>query len=281
MSAFEVDRLRRLGLIEEALNLAVADFEAYRNDPLTQSSLFWVLYDICINLLKTNDIQQAKSIFERMTRFLPTMNDEQSLGRRKCAELMMHFDDTAKTIADAEQISKMDPVEAYDIVKQLIAQPSNVSPLLHEQLGWIIYRYAKNIAKEENSYNVRCQLRDYLRLSNDKPSLLHSCFLMFALNFKRSHNDFIFHNFLKMWNCEKFREEDFQPQKKSGGIEYSPLAYQAAMSAYESIVSRNDKAEGTVRWLCYFYDLLIFKYSTDQRLQQLRVTMEMWLPREY
>lgn len=281
MSTYEVNRLRKSGQLKDAIDLALVDFEMYPNDPPTQSALFWVMYDMCINFLKESDIQSAQSLYERMIKFLPTMSDEQGWGRKKCTELMRHFDATAKIIADAEQLSKADPPTAYNTVQQMIAQPNQIAPMLHEQLGWVIYRYVKSIEKEENSYNVRCQLRDYLRLSNDKPSLLHSCIMLFALNFRRTHNDFVFHQFVKMWNIYKFRDEDFHPQKKDGGIEYQPLACEAAQASYESIVSRNDKTVETIRWLYQFHVLLTTKYPTDPRLYQLKATIATWLPGEY
>ena len=45
----------------------------------------------------------------------------------------------------------------------------------------IMYRYIKAEEKNVSSVEIRSLMRDYMNLSNERPSMLHSTFLNFAL----------------------------------------------------------------------------------------------------
>src|SRR5690606_18445493 len=105
--------------------------------------------------------------------------------------------------------------EAIQIFQNLIIQ-NKLEEVHHEAYGWIIYRYLKSDINQLNSVQVRTFLRDYMNLKNERPSMLHSMILNFALNFSKSNKDFKFFNFFKLWNPSNLRAEDLKDGNKDG-----------------------------------------------------------------
>jgi hypothetical protein len=102
-----------------------------------------------------------------------------------------------------------------DIFKKLISE-NKLTELHHESYGWIIYRYIKAEENNLSSVEVRTFFRDYMNLKNERPSMLHSMILNFALNYSKTHSDFKFYNFLLLWNPDNFRHEDLHNGFKDG-----------------------------------------------------------------
>lgn len=107
------------------------------------------------------------------------------------------------------ELSKIDPAKAYSQVKAYIDSSGGIDPMLHEELGWIIYRYVKTRISDLSSLEVRTLLKDYIFLRNERPSMLHSQMLSLALGFSKGHPDFSFYRFFMLWGPENLRQEDF------------------------------------------------------------------------
>ena len=105
--------------------------------------------------------------------------------------------------------------EALSIFKNLISQ-SKITELHHESYGWVIYRYIKAEENNLSSIEVRTFLRDYMNLKNERPSMLHSMILNFALNYSKTHSDFKFYSFFLLWNPDNLRHEDLHDGYKDG-----------------------------------------------------------------
>ena len=101
---------------------------------------------------------------------------------------------------------KSDPSNAYVQVKNYIDSANDVDSALHEELGWIIYRYikAKNFTKFWTSLEIRTLLKDYMYLRNERPSMLHSQILNFALSFSKNILNLAFYRFFMLWEPVKF-----------------------------------------------------------------------------
>lgn len=65
---------------------------------------------------------------------------------------------------------KNDPSNAYVQVKNYIDSANDVDSALHEELGWIIYRYIKAKISNLTSLEIRTLLKDYMYLRNERPS---------------------------------------------------------------------------------------------------------------
>ena len=91
---------------------------------------------------------------------------------------------------------------------------------------------------------IRKALSFYLTFASCKPSNLHSCIMVQAVNLEKKHeNDFRFIEFCQMWKLESFRDEDFISAKgttESGkSIEFQSLAENVATRLYKELKSRH------------------------------------------
>ena len=111
-------------------------------------------------------------------------------------------------IQKAETLSKNGKhQEALTIFKNLISQ-NRLTEIHHESYGWVIYRLLKAEESNLSSVEVRIFLRDYMNLKNERPSMLHSMILNFALRYSKEHSDFNLYKFFKLWNPENLRDDD-------------------------------------------------------------------------
>ena len=208
MSVKEVTLLRKSGNLKEAYKMAIDDLKEDRNNPWAQMSLFWVLRDICQQLCNRNAIDKAKICLKEMSSLLPTMVDDSGAGERAYTNLYKRLQPNADAISKASELSKNDPSNAYVQVKNYIDSANDVDSALHEELGWIIYRYIKVKISNLTSLEIRTLLKDYMYLRNERPSMLHSQILNFALSFSKEHSDFSFYRFFMLWEPENLRYED-------------------------------------------------------------------------
>lgn len=121
-------------------------------------------------------------------------------------ELNPHFE----AIQDAKRMSENGDDDGAMALFVDLYQKGKVPSKFHEDYGWVIYRYLKNNIDTLDSVQVRSRLRDYLQLQNERPSLLHSTILNFALNYSKKDSNFRFVSFLKLWGADNIRLEDFK-----------------------------------------------------------------------
>lgn len=215
----EVTELRRQGRLQEAYELAIREREQEPGE-WADAALFWVLYDMAKRHLQNPDSQaktEARHCIDRMQLLSSTMADNNGTGN-ECLQrlkrmLVPNFDELKRLC----ELSKTDPREAYRSAIQLCGtQSERIDADLHEDFGWIVYRYMRERLKELSSVEVRRLLRDYINLKNPRPSMLHSMILSFASNFARENHDFVFPNFIKLWGLQNFRSEDKRDGHKDG-----------------------------------------------------------------
>lgn len=216
MSVKEVTLLRKNGNLKEAYKMAIDDLKEDRNNPWAQMSLFWVLRDMCQQLFNRNDIDKAKICLKEMSLLLPTMMDDSGAGEKAYTNLYKQLQPNADAISKVSELSKNDPSRAYVQAKNYIDSPNKIDSALHEDLGWIIYRYIKAEVSNLTSLEVRMLLKDYMYLKNERPSVLHSQMLNFALNFSKEHSDFSFYRFFLLWGPENLRYEDLDKSYYNG-----------------------------------------------------------------
>lgn len=209
----EITELRHKGQLKKALELAR---QMQREEPgeWANTCTFWVLRDIAQLLVQNpspENIKATHAFIKEMRALLPRMRDDIDAGPMAILKLQKpitpHYDD----IKQLSELSKSDPVSAYNQAVAIAGTDGkNLNSILHEDYGWIIYRYLKARLDELSSIKVRSLLRDYINLQNDRPSMLHSMILNFALNFARSHHDFLFPNFILLWGIDNLRNEDLR-----------------------------------------------------------------------
>lgn len=208
MSVKEVTSLRKSGNLKEAYKIAIDDLKEDRSNSWAQMSLFWVLRDMCQQLCSRNAIDEAKICLKEMSSLLPTMVDDSGAGEKAYTNLYKQLQPNADIISKASELSKNDPSNAYAQVRNYIDFPNDIDSALHEDLGWIIYRYIKAKLSDLSSLEVRTLLKDYMYLNNERPSMLHSQMLNFALSFSKQNSDFSFYRFFMLWEPGNLRYED-------------------------------------------------------------------------
>ena len=210
MSVKDVTNLRKSGKLKEAYELALNELKEERNE-WTTMSLFWVIRDYVQTIyLPNSDFSNAKICLDKMSKLLPNMLDESGIGERAYLNLLKQILPNYNSVKDVSEMSKTNPIEAYDRIIDIAGETGHkLDKVLHEDFGWIIYRYIKAKNDTLTSIEIRTLLRNYMLLQNPRPSVLHSMILTYALNFAKQHKDFSFYNFFVMWGIDNLRDEDY------------------------------------------------------------------------
>ena len=161
-----------------------------------------------------------------------------------------HIKAIAPDVAKAYQLGKEKKYdEAYQTLLPLF-EAKEIPSYFEEPCGWTIYRFLKNNESRLTSTEIRKALSYYLTFASCKPSNLHSCIMVQAVNLEKKHeNDFRFIEFCQLWNLESLRDEDYKSSKvttDSGKeIEYQSLAEDVATRLYREMKSRHTEAFAT------------------------------------
>ena len=212
--AKDLEGFSKLNKLTEALNLAQRLFLSEPYDDWIQKAFAHTLIDLSKYYIANKNINQAGVYFNQLLSIYFQEIDEIIENQKNF--LRPKIDTNYSDIQKAEELSKSGKnIEALSIFKNLISQ-NRFTELHHESYGWIIYRYIKAEESNLSSVDVKTYLRDYLNLKNERPSMLHSMILNFALNYSKSHNDFKFYIFFLLWNPDNLRYEDLHDGYKDG-----------------------------------------------------------------
>ena len=194
--AKELNGITKTNKLNETLQIANNLYELEPYDEWIQKALAWVLIDLCKYFISANNLSQALIHFNQLNIIEFEYPDD--IIESQKTYLKPRIDANYQEINKAEALSKNNKhQEALNIFKQLISE-NRLNDLHHEAYGWVIYRYIKNDKKQLTSIQVRTFLRDYMNLNNERPSLLHSMILNFALHYSKEHSDFNLYNFFKL-----------------------------------------------------------------------------------
>lgn len=206
--------IEKLNKLNSALNVARNLYSEYPYDEWIQKAFAWVLIDLCKFFIAERNLIQAKAFFNELYSIDFQSYEDEIIENQKNF-LRLKIDTNYLEVQRAEELSKKgNNREALAIFKNLISK-NRLTQLHHESYGWIIYRFIKTEENNLSSVEVRKLLRDYLYLENERPSLLHSMILNFALNYSKTHTDFKFYNFFLLWNPTSLRDEDLQDGYKN------------------------------------------------------------------
>ncbi|WP_447637721.1 tetratricopeptide repeat protein [Flavobacterium microcysteis] len=207
--------IEKLNKLNGALSIARNLYSKQPYDEWIKKAFAWVLIDLCKYYLSEINLNQAGVYYnELITIDFQGYNDDIIENQKNF--LRSKIDANYSEVQRAEELSKNgNNKEALAIFKTLIAQ-NRLTELHHESYGWVIYRYIKAEESNLSSIDVRTFLRDYMNLKNERPSMLHSMILNFALNYSKTHSDFKFYNFFLLWNPDNLRHEDLHDGYKDG-----------------------------------------------------------------
>jgi tetratricopeptide (TPR) repeat protein len=150
----------------------------------------------------------------------------------------------APDIAKAYQYGKE---HKYDEAYQVLVphfENKEIPTYFEETCGWTIYRFLKKNEENLSSKDIRKALAFYIAFASCKPSTLHSCIMIQAVNLEKKHeNDFRFIEFCLMWKLESLRDEDFLSAKgateNGKSIEFQSLAEKVATRLYKELKQRH------------------------------------------
>jgi hypothetical protein len=207
--------IEKLIKLNDALNISRKLYTEDNSDKWIQKAFAWVLIDLCKHYIADRNLNQAGICFKELYT-IDFQGYEDDIIENQKNILRPKIDVNYSEIQKAEELSKNgNNKEALAIFKNLISQ-NKLTELHHENYGWIIYRYIKAEESNLSSVEVRTFFRDYMNLKNERPSMLHSMILNFALNYLKTHSDFKFYNFFLLWNPVNLRQEDLHDGYKDG-----------------------------------------------------------------
>ena len=212
----EIYALRRNGELDEALKIAIP---LCNQDPDDDNfkALGWVLIDLCKISIANNNLNKAQNYYNTLSKLQFDYEDEfvETL-KKQINYLRPRIDIYYSQIQQIEELSKTGQEKlALEKIRIMISN-NQLSEVNHETYGWIVYRYMKSVEADANSVEIRTLLRDYMNLKNERPSMLHSMILNFALNYSKNHSDFKFYNFFVLWNSTNLRYDDLHDGYKDG-----------------------------------------------------------------
>jgi hypothetical protein len=215
--------LRKEGKFEEAYQLALRLYQQSSSDDINKA-FSWVLIDLCKKFILEQNLSIAQTYFNQLSSIQFESEDEFVETIKKQIHLLkLKIDINYSEIQKAEELSKNgNNREALEIFNHLISQ-NKLTELHHESYGWIIYRYIKSEENILSLVEVKTFLRDYLNLKNERPSMLHSMILNFALIYSKTHSDFKFYSFFLLWNPDNLRHEDLHNGSKDGKVDIPSL----------------------------------------------------------
>lgn len=225
-----VYQLRRDGNIDQAYQCARALYAQSVNDEDVKKAYAWTLIDLCKRDIQNDNMQSAHERCAELSSLgFEGACDDFSLNiMKQIRALRSKLDPNSDKIKRAIELSKGGSNnEAYEIMAS-IANAGGLAADFHENYGWVIYRYLRDNINDLSSAQVRSRLRDYMNLQNERPSLLHSQILNFALNFSRMNPDFRLISFLKLWGPENLTMADFQESCGQDGKKIPSLMHRIA-----------------------------------------------------
>ena len=194
-------------------------FKKNRTDIDVLKAYAWTLIDICKREQQKGNIVDARKISALLSRMhFETQFDEfAEMLVRKIQALRLMVNPFYAQIQEAKELSqKGNNDKAWGILTQLSVD-GNLPEEAHESYGWAIYRYLRDHIAQLDSIQVRTQLKNYIYLHNERPTMLHSQILNFALNYSKQDGNFKLISFLKLWNPNNLRLDDFEDSRSNEG----------------------------------------------------------------
>lgn len=208
--AKNLEGILKLNKLTEALNLAQRLFSSEPYDAWIQKAFAYTLIDLSKYYITNKNINQAGVYFNQLLSI--DFQEVDDIIENQKNFLRPKIDTNYSEVQKAEEFSKGgNHQDALNIFKKLILE-NRLTELHHEAYGWIIYRFIKDKENELTSIQVRTFLNEYMNMKNERPSMLHSMILNFALHYSKDHSDFNLYNFFKLWDPSNLRKEDKEKQ---------------------------------------------------------------------
>lgn len=239
----KVFRLRKEGKEDEALALVESLYSREPSDPWTIRAYGWVLYDR-LKAALTSESEDEILLYSGKLEVLP-LPEEDEILKRQVAFLFTQANPVRRMLLRAVTLDfNGEHEKALAIFREMRNDPPATIAEYHKAYGWCLYKYLKNlIYSQSGSKEVwKDLLEEYLGLQPEKPSDLHSSFLLLMLrNFKDDNV------FLRKWNSQfdwnLLREDDFKSFTDEHKKQIPGLAERSVQTIAKAILSLGNITE--------------------------------------
>lgn len=210
--ALEIYALRREGRLVEARQKAERSLWQGNQDQDVWQAYAWTLSDICKQEQQKGNLIGARQILDYLSsiHFDTQYDGVAETLVKKIQELKLVVNPFYEQIKNAKELSKNgNNDQAWNILTQL-STAGNLPIEAHDDYGWVMYRYLTEHFTQLDSVKVRTLLLEYINLENERPSLLHSQILNFAIKYSKQDCKFKLLSFFQLWKPNNLRHEDFK-----------------------------------------------------------------------
>jgi tetratricopeptide (TPR) repeat protein len=260
LTSKEVFAKRKEGHTEEAYRMALELIQNNPNDEWNIRALAYSTIDMIKQAVKNNDFVRAKNFVIELENLSLDKNDE--ILMKSVHNVKQLADPQTKIISDAKALSKagrhQEAAEAYRVALGRFPQ----NKMLADSLGWELYRIGKSMFSDEKIelYPAKRLLAEYIKLQNERPSLLHSLFLRFADRLL-GNEGFNLIAFLKLWNLNNLTQEDYEPYTADNGKTYPSIAERIIQHAAKDALHKKNMED--VAYILPFVDTAIRKFPEN------------------
>lgn len=263
VTSTDVFAKRKQGDLVTAYNMARELIESDPNDDWNFKAYAWCLIDLVKQYVNENNQELVQRFVGELKQINISPRDE--VLTRSFNYVMSISDPSKESLNKAKQLSKKGQhKEAIQLLKQALAEtPHDIN--IHDNLGWEYYRLSKPLFSQVNinTFQAKTFLSDYIRLENERPSVLHSLFLRFADKLVGS-NEFNLVSFLKDWDLQNLREEDYERFVADDGKSFPSIAEKVIQHGAKDALNSNNLDHAN--YMLPFLDALIIRFSENQWL---------------
>ncbi|MGN0213248.1 MAG: tetratricopeptide repeat protein, partial [Muribaculaceae bacterium] len=259
MTIKEITALRRSGHLTEAMAAAEAEFANAANK-YTANALFWCLND----LLKQQSGNDVTATIERMKVLYNEFGSDNDYMQKSMIlaekHIVPHYYELKTAVENAKNGG--DAITSHKQIS-IFYNNGELDKQLYEDFGWLTY-YALKQTNLNEVKNRKILLSLYLQLNLSKPSILHSLILSEAVKIeKNTPLQFRIRNFVRLWELENLRNDDWEQFSTDGGNTMSSLV-EKLISVYAKEV-KTDHVEAPDEF-CQLVDEALEKFPGNQNL---------------
>lgn len=255
----DIFALRRSGLLDEAYAMALEIIDNDPNDEWNIKAFVITANDKIKLAVEQRNFELSRQIADKLDTVEVNEWDSILFNTKRKALLIAYPE--KQVIIQAKEASKNGThAEALILFRKAIQQfPNDID--LNTQYAWELQKEGKIIFDSDKVevQKARQLLADYIKLKNERPSQLHSLFLHFADKIT-DREEFNLISFLKKWDLNNLREDDFEPFKKDDKV-YPSIAEKVIQHGAKLILDK--KLYQEVEFYLPFLDTAIQRFQDN------------------
>ena len=249
-SSKEVFELRRAGKLAEAYEMALHRMAAPNRDAWDDRAFGWCLVDLVKKHAAAGAGPELAGYISQLKTLAVPEDDEILTKQRGFALSLMQ--PGSLELQQAREHSKngqfRSAIEIYDkLFRRGLLDATN-----HTNYGWDLFKETSLVFKKASGEQLpprvvtdaKQNLNAYMKLTTEKPSLLHSCMLQQAMRLASGDHLKVM-VFARMWGLENLRQEDFDRYVADDGKSLPSLAEKVIQQASKEAAAehRRDQIE--------------------------------------